>query len=150
MSDSRRVVSAPTEGKQPISCRSLERSSASYDPSAICQQTHRPPAASGDRREYVCFISPITLQTGTAAHLETGFPIYPARERKRRRTESNLTEPLVSCPPAATPLGHTDASLPVPLSLWQQEEERGTVSDGQNLLCSSYILRIKPKEKFEV
>lgn len=38
-------------------------------------------------------------RAGTAAHLATWFPIYPALERKYHLTASNLTEQLVSCPP---------------------------------------------------
>lgn len=92
----------------------------SSNPSTICQQKYGLPTASEDRHEYLCFITSIALkagkQAGTAAHLATWFPIYPASERKHRLTASNLTERLVSRPPAVTPLGHTDASLPVPPS----------------------------------
>lgn len=69
----------------------------------ICQQKYEVPTASEDRHEYLCCISPIALkasrQAGTAAHLATWFPIYPASEGKYRLTASNLTERLVSRPP---------------------------------------------------
>lgn len=41
-------------------------------------------------------------QAGTAAHLVTWFPIYPASEWKYQLTASNLTERLVSRPPPET------------------------------------------------
>lgn len=96
------------------------------------------PTASEDGHEYLCFITLVTLkarrQPGTAAHLVTWFPIYPALEGKHQLTASNLTERVVShhpLPLCVCPHGHTDATVPCHPSPGHWDVEKGGKSNGE-------------------
>lgn len=79
-------------------------------------------------------------QAGTAAHLVTWFPIYPASEWKYQLTASNLTERLVSRPPPETcRCLSAGATLATAMSSGEEWKEWWNEMHPFFLLCCSFI-----------